>query len=90
MALSCAREVQIGYQEAFLLQKRSEVLEWAAQGSDGVSDGVAIPGGLQEKGGCRTELHGQSSIRHGLMVGRDDLFGLSSLHGSTILYTFFS
>ena len=54
MALSCTREIQVGYQEKFLLRKSGEVLEQAAQGSGGVT----ILGGVHEKGRCGTEGHG--------------------------------
>ena len=55
-------QVQVGYQEKVLLQKSSQVLEWAAQGGSG----IIIPGGVQEQWRCDTEEHGQGAI---LVVG---------------------
>ena len=37
VASNCAREVHVGYQEIFLLRKRGETLEQAAQGGGGVT-----------------------------------------------------
>ncbi len=54
MALSHAREVQVGHEEKFLLRKSGEAVAQAAQGGDG----VAIPGGVQELRGCGTEERG--------------------------------
>ena len=45
---------QAGYQEKFLFRKSGEVLEWAVQGSGGVT----VAGGDQEKCRCDTEGHG--------------------------------
>ena len=53
MALSCAREVQVGYQEKFLLRKSGNALVQDARGS-----GVIIPEGFQEKGRFGTDKHG--------------------------------
>ena len=46
-------EAQVEYQEKFL-QKSGQMLEWAAQGSVGVT----IPGGVQEPWRCGTKEHG--------------------------------
>lgn len=43
-----------------------------------------IPGNAQEKGGHCTEGRDLERSRHRLMVGRDDLSGLSNLSDSKI------
>lgn len=55
VASSCTGEVQVGYEEKFLLRKRCEALEQAAQ----EGGAVTIPEGIQEKGVCGTEEHAQ-------------------------------
>ena len=50
MTSSCTGESKVEYQEKFLLKKKGEVLEQAAQGSGGVT----VPGCIQEKGLCGT------------------------------------
>jgi len=47
-------EVQVGYQEKFLLRRRGEALAQAAQGGGGVT----ILEGVQEMWRCSTEGHG--------------------------------
>ena len=47
-------EVQVGYQEKFLLQRSGGALAQAAQGGGGVT----IPQGVQEMVRCCTEGHG--------------------------------
>ena len=55
MASSCATEVQVRYQEEFLLRESSEAVAQAAQGGGAVT----VPGGVEEPCGCGTEGHGQ-------------------------------
>ena len=55
MASSYTREVQVGYQETFLLSKSSAAVAQAAQGGGAVT----VPGGVQERCGCGTEGRGQ-------------------------------
>ena len=62
-------EIQIGHQK-ILLQKKSQALEWASQGGDGVT----IAGGVQEMFICCTEGHVLvENIVYRWMVGLDDL-----------------
>ena len=48
------RDIQVGYQETFLLQKSGEALAQAAQGGRG----VIVPAGVQELWRCGTEGRG--------------------------------
>ena len=65
-------EAQVEYQEKFL-QKSGQMLEWAAQGSVGVT----IPGGVQREFRCCVEGRGLArTIGEGQMVGLDDPVGL--------------
>lgn len=68
MALSCTMEVQVGYQDTFLLRKTGEALEQSAQQGDRVT---TFPG-VQEKHRCGTEGHGEDGLTEGL----HDLSGL--------------
>ena len=58
----------VGDLEKFILRKNSEALAQAAQGSQGVT----IPGGVQEAWRCGTEGHSMHG-GDGLMFGIDDL-----------------
>jgi len=64
-------EIQVEYQEEFLIRKGGWAVAQAAQGSGGVT----VPGGVQEPCGCGTEQH--SGV--GLTVGLGDLRGLFQL-----------
>jgi len=55
MALNCTGDVQVGYEEKFLLRKSGAAVSQAAQGGGGVT----VPGGVPELCGCGTEGHGQ-------------------------------
>lgn len=54
MALSCTRDLLVGYKEKFLFRKCGEVLKQVVQGGPG----VMVPGCVQEKGRCGTKCHG--------------------------------
>ncbi len=55
MALNCTGDVQVGYEEKFLLRKSGAAVAQAAQGGGGVT----VPGGVPEPCGCGTEGRGQ-------------------------------
>lgn len=60
------------YQEEFLLRRSGQTLEWAAQGSGGVT----VPGDVQEVCRCDTEEHSvMDSISGKWTIGLDDLKG---------------
>jgi len=75
-------EVQVGYEEKFLLQKSGDAV---AQLPREVG-GVTIPGGVQEPQGCGPEEHGQRAL---LLTGRrlDSVISVifSNLYDSIIL-----
>ena len=48
MALNCTGDVQVGYEEKFLLRKSGVAVSQAAQGGGGVT----VPGGVPEPCGC--------------------------------------
>ena len=73
-------EVQVGYQEKFLLRKSGNTLEQAVQRGSGDT----IPGGVQLKGRCGTE-EPDLEWMYVLTVGQADLSGLSNLNHSMIL-----
>ena len=52
-------DVQVGYQETFLLKKSDDALAQAAQGGGGVT----IPEDIQETWRCGTEGHGLVGTR---------------------------
>ena len=74
MVLSCAKGVSSWILGKISLRKSNEALEQAAHGDGGDTP----PGGVQEMWRCGTEGHGGD----GLMVGLDDLSGLSNLYDS--------
>ena len=49
------------------------------------AQGVTIPGGVKKRVGVALRDMVSSGHRHGLMVGPDDLSGLSNLNGFIIL-----
>ena len=68
----------MGIRKIVLPGKSGNALAQAAKGGDGVS----IPGGIPETLRCGTEQHGSVGM---VMVGLDDLAGLSNHNDSMIL-----
>jgi len=81
----CQVRFRLGIRKKIPLQKGTEVLDQAAQGGGRVT----VPGSVQKKGRCGTE--GQDLVgllvMGWLIVGLDDLSGLSNRNDSIIVYS---
>ena len=75
---------QVRYLQKFLLRKSGGALVQTAQGGGGGSLSLEV---TQNRGDVALRDVVQSSHIHGLMVGLDDLIGLSNLNDSMISLT---